>query len=208
MSGQAPQAQSLDPERLAHVLAKKLEEKLEELLRSHYGEKAYVGYYMWRAVGREKIIVDLDVDITELLLGERPELRKKSVEFYCGDVVAELPECDQESPSYNEEECFKRFRECEEAELEEFEKRECDIGLKFAVARDLGMGNKLVSWVTTSLDDDLYYYYCNVVLANRVVMRIYDWMRPGEEWAEEWAELLAYKILHVVEAVKGLSEEL
>ena len=207
MSGQA-QAQGLDPNGLAHQLAQELERKLDALLMERYGEKASVDYISWDVKGKEQITIEIDVDVTELLLGERPELRKKSVEFRCGDALAEEPVCDEESSEFNEEECRKLFRECEEEHIREFEEQNCDLGMKFSVARDWGLGLRMVSWLGHYIDDDLYYYQCIIELRNRIELPVPNWIEAIRKWAEGEAEFLASRILAIIEALRGLNEAL
>lgn len=208
MKAQTPQAQALDPRSIAHLLAKSLEKRLEALLMERYGEKAAINYLSWDVKGKEQITIEVDVDITELLIGERPELRKKSVEFRCGDAIAEESVCDPEDPRYDEEECRRRFMECEEEHVKEFEERECDIGLKFSIVKSWGLGLKLMSWVVSYVTDDLYYYQCIVELRNRIELRKPEWIRSIDEWAEGEAEFLAWRIISVIEALRGLYEAL
>ena len=192
------QAQRLDLRTMSRVFAKALEKRLEALLKERYGEKASVDYISWDVRGNDRIVIDVDVDITKMLMEQRPELRKKSVEFQCGESLAEEPVCDEESNEFNEEECRKLFRECEEAEVKEFEDQNCDIGLKFAIARNWGMGLRMVSWLSSYMTDDLYYYYCVVEIRNRIELRKPEWIRSIDEWAKGEAEFLAWRILFII----------
>ena len=207
MSTQA-QTQTLDPyTSLFNYIDKvitKVKPELEKMFQN------YDIWYRWGEEGNElRYEIIVEAEVTELLGLERECIWFEGVYESCQDGVSqnisEYPECNEDSPSYNEARCRKIIEECVNEHLENFKNEYCGLPFRFAYNNP----PMFLAYLEVLEEEDNYSYCCGVKLVfkymNSVFKDVVQELAESKNAVEANANQLLWELKKVVEALKALA---
>ena len=153
-----------------------------------------------------KELIEVEVDVTRMLGLEKQCIWYEGIDYHCSMMLGDEPVCDEDSDSYDEKECQRRFEECKKSQLEQFKEENCGLPFGFSYDKKPYIEARLEEYE----EEDSYRYCCGVML--RFQYTQYPFKSAIREIVESdnearyLADMIVAEVLKVIRALRALAD--